>query len=209
MPGFVIVDSRGNQYLLKFDSPQFAELSSAADVIGSKLFYALGYNTPENYLATMRREALVIDPTTRIDDRDGRPRPMTPRDLDDLLKRAARNSDGTYRVLASKGLSGRPLGPFRYYGTRPDDPNDLVPHQHRRELRALRVFGAWTNLTDLKAANTLDALTTDRPYREAVGWVKAREALREDAGTHFDPAIVAAYDTIPDDAFERIREGIA
>jgi hypothetical protein len=35
-----------------------------------------------------------------------------------------------------------------------------VPHEHRRELRALRVFGAWTNLTDLKAANTLDALET-------------------------------------------------
>ena len=46
-------------------------------------------------------------------------------------------------------------------GTRPDDPNDIVPHEHRRELRALRVFGAWTNLTDLKAANTLDTLVTE------------------------------------------------
>ena len=25
----------------------------------------------------------------------------------------------------------------------------------------MRVFGAWTNLTDLKAANTLDALATE------------------------------------------------
>ena len=36
-----------------------------------------------------------------------------------------------------------------------------MPHEHRRELRALRVFGAWTNLTDLKAANTLDTLVTE------------------------------------------------
>jgi hypothetical protein len=36
-----------------------------------------------------------------------------------------------------------------------------VPHEHRRELRALRMFGAWTNLTDLKAANTLDTLLTE------------------------------------------------
>jgi hypothetical protein len=35
-----------------------------------------------------------------------------------------------------------------------------VPHEHRRELRALRVFDAWTNLTDLKAGNTLDPLVT-------------------------------------------------
>ena len=57
-------------------------------------------------------------------------------------------------------VPGKILGNFRYSGTRPDDPNDLVPHEHRRELRALRVFGAWTNLTDWKAANTLDARAT-------------------------------------------------
>ncbi len=58
-------------------------------------------------------------------------------------------------------------------------------------------------------ADALDALTTDRPYREAVGWAEARAAIREASGTQFDPAIVDAFDTIPDDAFERIREGIA
>ena len=69
--------------------------------------------------------------------------------------------DGTYRVIAGRLMPGKILGGFQYAGTRPDDPNDLVPHEHRRELRALRVFGAWTNLTDLKAANTLDALVTE------------------------------------------------
>ena len=67
------------------------------------------------------------------------------------------------------------MGTFLFAGTRPDDPNDIVPHEHRRELRALRVFGAWTNLTDLKAANTLDALetkngrTTIKHYLQDVG----------------------------------------
>ena len=69
--------------------------------------------------------------------------------------------DGTYRVVAGRLIPGKILGGFLYAGTRPDDPNDVVPHEHRRELRALRVFGAWTNLTDLKAANTLDALVTE------------------------------------------------
>ena len=40
-------------------------------------------------------------------------------------------------------------------------------------------------------------------------WAEARATLRADAGTHFDPAIVEAYDTIPDEAFQRIGEGIA
>jgi hypothetical protein len=37
-------------------------------------------------------------------------------------------------------------------GTRSDDPNDLVPHEHRRELRAGPCFGAWTNLVDPRPA---------------------------------------------------------
>jgi putative nucleotidyltransferase with HDIG domain len=58
-------------------------------------------------------------------------------------------------------------------------------------------------------ADTLDALTTDRPYRPACGWAEARQAIRAEAGAQFDPAIVAAYETLPDEAFARIRDGIA
>lgn len=50
---------------------------------------------------------------------------------------------------------------FAYEGTRNDDPNDIVPHQHRRELRVLQVFGAWTNPVDIKANNTLDTVVTE------------------------------------------------
>ena len=50
---------------------------------------------------------------------------MKPRDLDALLRRVARQPDGSYRELASKALEGKPAGHFRYYGTRPDDPNDI------------------------------------------------------------------------------------
>ena len=61
---------------------------------------------------------------------------MTRRDVDDVLRRGARLPNGRYRVLASRFADGAPLGNFRYYGTRPDDPNDIVPHEDRRELRA-------------------------------------------------------------------------
>ena len=85
-----------------------------------------------------------------------------------MLKRVYRYGDGSYRIAASKLLPGKVLGGFRYHGTRPDDPNDIVPHEHRRELRALKVFGAWTNLTDMKAGNTIDTLVTDERGRKTV-----------------------------------------
>jgi hypothetical protein len=68
------------------------------------------------------------------------------------------DANGTYRVHASKALPGLPVGVFTYHGTRGDDPNDVVPHEHRRELRALRVFAAWVNHHDVIAINTLDTL---------------------------------------------------
>ena len=56
---------------------------------------------------------------------------------------------------------GRPLGPFRYYGTRPDDPNDIVPHEHRRELRGLSVFAAWLNHDEVRSSNSHDSVVAD------------------------------------------------
>ena len=44
------------QYLVKFDPLSNPELASAADVITSKFFYALGYNVPENYVVYFDRE---------------------------------------------------------------------------------------------------------------------------------------------------------
>ena len=65
--------------------------------------------------------------------------------------------DGRIRVTASRYISGQPLGPYRYYGTRTDDPNDVILHENRRELRGLRLFAAWTNHDDTRAQNTQDS----------------------------------------------------
>jgi hypothetical protein len=90
---------------------------------------------------------------------------MTPADVDRVLAGAARSASGSYRALASLAVEGQPLGPFRYTGVRPDDPNDIVPHEHRRELRALRVFAAWLNHVDTKSQNSLDTLVQAGPRR--------------------------------------------
>jgi hypothetical protein len=157
-PGFTIRDAAGQLYFIKFDPPSNPEMASGAEVISTKFFHAFGYHVPENYIATIRREELTIGDGARIDDENGRRRQMDQRDLEALLKRAARNADGSYRALASKALDGKPVGPFRYYGTRPDDPNDIFPHEHRRELRGLLLFCAWLNHDDSRAINSLDTL---------------------------------------------------
>ena len=50
-PGFQIVDSRGDRYVLKFDPPGYPEMATGAEVVATNLIYAAGYNTPENQLA--------------------------------------------------------------------------------------------------------------------------------------------------------------
>jgi hypothetical protein len=159
-PGFTVRDEAGQRYFIKFDPPSNPEMATGAEVISTKFFHAFGYNVPENYLAVIRAEALVIGDGALIDDDNGRRRQMDERDVESLLKRAAQQDVGSYRVLASKALEGKPVGPFRYYGTRPDDPNDIFSHEHRRELRGLLVFSAWLNHDDSRSVNTLDTLVS-------------------------------------------------
>jgi len=160
-PGFVIEDGRKNRYVLKFDPPQFPELCSAADVIGSKLFYALGYNTPENYVVHFRREQLEIADGVMYRDPSGKKIPLTANIVGELLQTQEKSGDGTYRALASRWLGGKVVGPFNYRGTRSDDPNDTIPHEDRRVLRGLAVFAAWVNHHDTSQINTMDTLVTE------------------------------------------------
>jgi hypothetical protein len=164
-PGFRIRDARGDVYFIKFDPPQNPEMATAAEVISTKFFYALGYNVPENYLTSFTREQLRVDSKAKVADNAGRERRLTDADLTAILERVHRSPAGTYRALASKLLRGTPVGPFQYFGTRPDDPNDIFPHEHRRELRGLRVFAAWLNHDDSRAINTLDMLVEEEGRR--------------------------------------------
>jgi hypothetical protein len=160
-PGFRMRDPKGQLYQIEFDPPSNPEMASGAEIIGTAFYYAFGYSTVDVYLAELDAATLKIGASATIrDPLMGRRRPLVKRDLDEIFRRAARNPNGKYRVLVSRFAAGRPLGNFRYYGTRPDDPNDIVPHEHRRELRGARVFGAWLNHDDSRGVNSLDMLET-------------------------------------------------
>lgn len=159
-PGFTVRDEKGETWFVSFDGKDNPIAPTAAAMVATRLFHTLGYNQVETYLTKIQPGDISISPEATVREH-GKRRAIVQKDIDDVLARAARGADGSYRALAGRGLPGRVLGGFKYFGTRPDDPNDVVPHEHRRELRALQVFGAWTNLVDLKAGNTLDTLVTE------------------------------------------------
>ena len=160
-PGFTARDANGETWFLQFDQPAYPQGSTGAVEIATKLFWALGYNQVETFVTSFDPAVVQIDPGATVKRPSGERTRFTRDDVTRVLERAARNEDGTYRASAGRVVPGTILGSFRYAGTRSDDPNDLVPHENRRELRALRVFGAWTNLVDWKAGNTLDTLVEE------------------------------------------------
>jgi hypothetical protein len=160
-PGFTIKDATGQRWFLKFDPPGHRGMATGTEVAVTKLMWALGYHVAENHIAYVRREQLVVGAGAKFTPAGGKERAMKIADVDNLLKRADRERDGSYRLVASKALQGKPIGRVRFYDTRSDDPNDIVSHEDRRELRAYGVFAAWLNHVDAKAINSLDTLVTE------------------------------------------------
>ncbi|MGI9301851.1 MAG: hypothetical protein ACR2RB_03965 [Gammaproteobacteria bacterium] len=154
--GFEARDSRGDIYILKFDPPANPQMTTAAEVITPRFLYAAGYNVPENYLVNVDPSDFTVDPEATMRGKYRVRRRMTEADVEHALETVVRQPNGTLRAVAIKFLPGIPKGPFLYEGTRPDDINDRIRHENRRELRGLRVVAAFLNHTDPKAANAVD-----------------------------------------------------
>ena len=164
-PGFNVNDNRGDTYVIKFDPPCCPGGPSAAGVVTGRLLHAAGYNVPQDFVVTFRRDDVIVNEGVTLTDRDGMKRAMTEADLDSMLTRVVPEPDGSYRAIASRFLAGKPLGPFDWKGRRKDDPFDRVKHENRRELRGLRMICAWLGHFDMKQHNTLDMWIEDGSRR--------------------------------------------
>jgi hypothetical protein len=160
-PGFTMRDARGDVYFMKVDPVEYPGLSTGAELIGSRFFHAFGYFVPETWIVYGRKQQIRIDPGAKVRVLGMKPRRMVQADLDRILADAAALPDGRIRFVATKAVPGRVLGPHKYFGTRPDDPNDVIPHEHRRELRGYRVFCAWLNHDDSRSLNSLDTYVSE------------------------------------------------
>lgn len=164
-PGFTIEDSAKRRYFLKFDPSSNPEIATSPDVLVGKIFYALGYHVPQNYIVELSASRLVIRKGTKLQDRLGKEREMTHRDITEILLKVPKTKNGMYRAVASLALNGSYAGPYRFWGTRMDDPNDIVPHEHRRDLRGLSIACAWLGHDDSRSINTIDFVVEENGRR--------------------------------------------
>jgi hypothetical protein len=171
--GFRIDVPGKGRYMLKADDAGIPERASAASVIGAAIYNAVGFSTTCEQVVLVRRDQLALLPGLTTTSNGGLTVPFDAAALDAVLASSTKIA-GRTRMQASKWLPGLAIGPFRYVGTRDDDPNDIIPHEDRRELRGSRLLAAWLNHWDAREQNSMDVwLATDpKKTRSSPGYVR-------------------------------------
>jgi len=201
-PGFVLKDSKGQILFIKFDPPENPGMGTNADIIASRFLHAAGYNVPAYYMVPIDPDLLKLSPEATIPGKYKVKRKMTRKDLEEILAKAPRDTQGRIFGNASVGLEGIPKGPFNFMGIRKDDPNDTVVHENRRELRSLRVIMAWLNNHDSRQGNSMDMYVEENGKRFLKHYLmdfsgslgSANDIPKEKQQGHeyfFDPGIVS------------------
>ena len=187
--GFRVTVPGKGLYLLKADDKTEPERASAASAIGASLYNAVGFNTSCEQVVMIRKEQLKLTPGLTVVSNAGISSPFDDAALDKVLASTTQMPNHMVRMQASKWLDGLPIGPFKYTGTRPDDPNDTVPHEQRRELRGGKVLAAWLNHWDAREQNSMDVWEAQNPKekRSSPGFVRhyiidTSETLGGDSG---------------------------
>ena len=159
-PGFRIKVPGKGKYLVKVEALG-PERQVAATVIGEAVYYAAGYNASCEQALYVRPSIFKLTPgLTSRKGNFGDEYAFDQKALDELLAKSTMRG-GLLRISASAWLPGYPIGQFRYEGTRGDDPNDVVAHQDRRELRGARLLAAWIDHFDSREGNSLDTWMAD------------------------------------------------
>jgi hypothetical protein len=171
--GFRIDVPGQGRYELKADDTGIPERASAASVIGAAIYNAAGFSTTCEQVVLIRRAQLKLQPGLTSTSNAGVVTPFDDKALDAVLA-SSTHIAGRTRMQASKWLPGLALGPFRYVGVRADDPNDVIAHEDRRELRGSRLIAAWLNHWDSREQNSMDLwLATDAKHtRSSPGYVR-------------------------------------
>lgn len=160
-PGLVVKDAKGDQYVLRFDGVGNLEMNTAAEVIASRFYHALGYNVQQYTIFLFRRDQIKVEPGSPTYDDAGFMKKMTDTILEEYLSLVPSTADGSFRASANKIAPDNELGTFSFLSRNKKDNQDPVNHRDRREIRALAVFSAWLNNDDVRESSTLDVKATE------------------------------------------------
>jgi hypothetical protein len=159
-PGFRVNIPGKGKYLFKGEPPDQPERPSAASVIGAAVYDAAGFNTSCEQVVYFRPSLLKLAPGLTHKGNFGTMEPFDQKVVDKILADSP-HSAGLVRMQASAWLPGYLIGPFTYSGKRADDPNDVIPHDDRRELRGGRLLAAWIDHFDAREQNSMDSWITE------------------------------------------------
>ncbi|HSO30924.1 MAG TPA: hypothetical protein VLT33_00370 [Labilithrix sp.] len=154
-PGFRVNVPGSGKFMLKSDPEGEGERATGATSIAARMYFALGWWAPCDSVVYFKPSALKLKPGLKVTDNSGVTRDFDAKMLAKILDGAQHRGD-LVRMVASKWLPGRTLGPFTYDGKRSDDPNDVIAHEDRRDLRGARVIAAWLNHFDSREQNSMD-----------------------------------------------------
>jgi hypothetical protein len=160
--GFGVTVPGKGRFLFKADDKNQPEHASAAQTVGVRVYHAAGYFVPCEQVVYFRPSVFTLKPHLRYKRQFEDEKDFGQKELDAIFAHSPRRGD-LVRMQASAWLPGYGLGGFHYEGTRADDPNDVIAHEDRRELRGKRLLNAWLDRVDDRLANTLDTWMTDRP----------------------------------------------
>jgi hypothetical protein len=163
-PGFRVKIDGKKKYMFKADLKEEPERPSAASAIGAAIYHAVGFNTSCEQIVYVDPKKMRLTPGLTFTANDGVTRAFDEKALERVIGETGKRGDAS-RFQASAWLPGYLLGPFKYERTRSDDPNDVIPHEDRRDLRGARVLAAWLHHFDAREQNSMDSWIALDPKR--------------------------------------------
>ena len=162
--GYQVVDADGRKYLLKLDPVGHLGMASAAELTGTRIFHAAGYNVPSNFVLDLGPDDLTVDPEATFSLYEVQKRPLTAELVRQRLTGAARTPDGRLRAVAVSWVPGKVAGRVRHERAAAPTIRTIASRTSigARCARAGCSI-AWLGVFDASAINTLDSYVEDGP----------------------------------------------
>jgi len=127
---------------------------------------------------------------------------------DNILLKPAKLDNGEWEIMRSHPSVGfEILDGIKYF----EGAAELVLSHHERfdgmgYPHGLCGIGIPMNARIFALADTLDAMTSDRPYRRALPFATVREEMLRCSGSQFDPKLVQVFMDLPKATWEAAAE---